>query len=181
MQKLGQPVEFLPWATPWKKEAIHYYRVEGKRYRIRAEYGIQQVYDQEPHFFMIGSVNWKGRGYTRHRMAIGDHIEAYFPELSRFVKWHLSSAEGPPWYPANGVYWWKIILGLEPRPERSGDPWDNFRQAIVFGALDDDEMPPPDASPEDVEEWLLARLPALRDAFRQAMVEAYELEVEAPR
>ena len=38
---------------------------------------------------------------------IHDEIAIHFPELKKYIKWHLTSTEGPLHYVANTVYWTK--------------------------------------------------------------------------
>lgn len=38
---------------------------------------------------------------------IHEEIEKYFPELKKYIKWHLVSSDGPMHYVANTVYWAK--------------------------------------------------------------------------
>lgn len=172
--KASTSQEFVPWITPWKKTARHKYydHVDGRWQTMTVSYGLSQQEGQEPYFAMTGKT-----GKNSSNLAIGHLVEAFFPALASFAKWHLANESGPPFYPNNGVYWWEVVIGLRDKPPRVHDPLDVFKESIVFGEVADDEIPPFDTPPNIVGQWLASRSPALRQAFREAMTAVYELEV----
>lgn len=76
---------------------------------------------------------------------IRDEISAAFPELKKYIKWHLVSSDGPLHYVANALYWIK-----EGNLEYA-------RSTAIW----------PDAELSDfTEEKLLTRLPSLMSMFK---------------
>ena len=77
-----------------------------------------------------------------------DEVARFFPDLAPLLKWYLCSTDGPMHYVADTLYW-KKQAHLE-----------HARSCAIW----------PDAELEDfTEEKLLARLPALMDAFKAAV------------
>lgn len=177
--------------TPWKNI--------GPNERIRAEYGLVQLGNQEPYISVTGTVEEKryGRWVETGVGAMHDEIVRHFPELEELVLWHLVSPSGPMHYLANGQYWWEHILGTNRYPLRwyDADPVEAFKSAILYGVLPMDsqlELPPPagrgqspterpmllgEPAPADIRPWLEERLPQLQDLF-QDVVRRYDLQIE---
>lgn len=95
-----------------------------------------------------------------------DSIRKYFPELAKYIKWHLCSTDGPMYYNEDSEYWLK-----------EGNR-EYVKNTIVFGAvpeLDTEEKIPNSAliTEEllDYREYLKARLPLLLEAFRKDVEE----------
>ena len=80
-----------------------------------------------------------------------DIIADYFPEYAKYIKWYLTSSDGPMHYIANTMYWAKQ---------------GNLEYARGCAVWED-------ATLEDLmdEEKLKARLPALMEEFKSAMEE----------
>lgn len=78
-----------------------------------------------------------------------DEIAIIFPELASYLKWHLTSSDGPMHYIANTVYW------------AEGGNLENARSSAVWS----------DASLEDLKDAqkLKNRLPALMAEFKAAV------------
>lgn len=53
-------------------------------------------------FSITGSINRKGPFGCIH-----NEIKEYFPELAKYIKWHLTSTDGPIHYVSNTIYWAK--------------------------------------------------------------------------
>jgi hypothetical protein len=186
---LGSVLDWMPgggvnWLAPWENRTPwREYREGGMRYRIRAEYGMHKIGDQEPYFAITGETRalHRTRWVDDSAGAIHDEIAKHIPKLAPFIKWHLVSYKGGPMhYLANAGYWWDIASGRHQVAESERgrvDPVRAFMNTIVFGALENDEMPPLETPTEAVLEWLRWRQPALRSAFKEAMMEASRLEI----
>ena len=101
---------------------------------------------------------FNAKGQKRYLGSCGcmhDEIEKHFPELSQFIRWHLTSTDGPMHYIDNTIYF-----------VRRGE-LDNARKVAVA----------PEASQEQLgdKEWLQNRLPELLAQFRKD-VESLGLE-----
>jgi len=81
---------------------------------------------------------------------IHDEIAKRFPELKKYIKWHLTSSEGPMHYIANSMYW-AYIGNLE--NARASAVWP---EAENYGAF--------------LRETLEARLPKLMEEFEADMI-----------
>ena len=81
---------------------------------------------------------------------IHDEISAAFPELKKFIKWHLTSSDGPMHYVANSIYW--------------------AEQNNLAYARDSAVWPEAEIS-DFTKDKLLARLPDLLAAFKKDVEE----------
>lgn len=149
-------------------------------------------------FAITGEVYEHGKPHTdRNMVSAGcchDDISEAYPELAPFIRWHLSSTDGPMHYHANAYYWARKARGyyrVFPHTEwekPDGREWDHFRSTVVFGAVEGDDdsiMHEPIAIADDhtgdkkvaaglilearVSEWCEARYPELMAAFRRDM------------
>lgn len=84
-----------------------------------------------------------------------DEIAKHFPELRKYIKWHLTSEDGPLHYIANTVYW-----------AEQG----NLEYARSCAVA-------PDATLDQLadKEWLQARLPGLLEEFNADMEELFNV------
>lgn len=93
-----------------------------------------------------------------------DEVAKHFPELAPFIKWHLTSSDGPMHYIANTSYW----AGKNPEwcNGKTGSPPNlNFaRSCAVWPDATDAELTEP-----GLEQRLAARLPALMAQFKSAV------------
>lgn len=80
-----------------------------------------------------------------------DLVAEIFPEFAKYIKWHLTSTDGPLHYVANTMYW-KELRNLG-----------NARASAVWPSLESLE--------EVTTETLLERLPALMEEFKKDMEE----------
>ena len=90
-----------------------------------------------------------------------DHIAKYFPELQKYIKWHLCDSDEPMYYIENSLYW----LGLRNAPKAD---FEKFKSTAIWldaplVALEWDE--------KTATEKLKERLPALMKDFRKAVKE----------
>ena len=118
---------------------------DGKRITIRAHVQYDDRCNNGHNTFSItGEYRDKYNNVTGG--CIHNEISFSFPELSRFIKWHLTSSDGPMHYVANSIYWAKegnLVYA---------------RNAAVWS----------DAELSDfTEEKLLARLPDLLNDFKK--------------
>lgn len=97
---------------------------------------------------------------------IHDIIAEHMPDLAPFLKWHLTSTDGPMHYKENALFWagytdWNA-------PGHANPPnWKHLRSTIVYGAAPGDITTQPEAlSKTALVGWLDRRLPRLLDAFR---------------
>lgn len=106
-------------------------------------------------FAITGEIRLPGHRDIEAGGMIHEEIARVFPELQPFLKWHLTSTDGPMHYIANTVYW-----------AEQGN-LENARSSAVW----------PDATLEDLKDKqkLAARLPVLLAEFQQA-VESLGLE-----
>jgi hypothetical protein len=132
--------------TPWR-----IYWEDGRRYRIQVNYGIDYAFaarhNQAPYFSMTGETQIQARGNNRwmHERSgsIHEAIQAHYPRLAPYVKWHLVGSDGPSHYLANGLYWFSIAQGKSDNFEaRPADPLEAFKSTIVFPGFPGDEPPP---------------------------------------
>lgn len=103
-----------------------------------------------------------------------EEIAAQCPELAPFIKWHLTSSDGPMHYKANALYWaghcgvWGSDTG-----EKYPANWQHFASTVVLGAVAGDPANTAplleDMTAEELGAWLDARLPALLVAFADDM------------
>lgn len=103
-----------------------------------------------------GKKRWLGSCGCLH-----DHIAKYFPELQKYIKWHLCEGVEPMYYIENSLYW----LGLRNAPKAD---FENFKSTAIWPeapliALEWDE--------KTATAKLNERLPALMKDFRAAVKE----------
>lgn len=109
----------------------------------------------------------------RHDIEAGgmlhDDIARLFPELAPFLKWHLTSTDGPMHYGANTVYWLGYSGYTDGAPN-SPPNLEHARGAAVWPDMPEDMLATSGKyTKADVEQMLLARLPALMQEFRSAV------------
>ena len=143
---------------------------------VRAIFGLDRHGDQAPYFSVILDEYKQPRVNEREQLSGGcqhDKVAQYFPELAPFVRWHLTSTEGPMHYVANGLFWHDCYHGRQ-RHQKPGDRElapSALASTVVLGALDDDFLLDMllTMSREDLKAWLEARLPALLAKFQTDM------------
>ena len=101
-----------------------------------------------------------------------DEIRRHLPNLTRFLRWHLCSTDGPLYYLENARYWFGAA-GWCDGQTNSPPNLEHFKSTIVYGALSTDEGQLSEyLARRDVADWhqveqlLRARLPDLMAAFR---------------
>ena len=88
---------------------------------------------------------------------IHDEISKHFPELQKYIKWHLCSSEGPLHYIANTLW--------HARDSESRN-LDAARRCAIWPEATDDELTSP-----NLRQLLEARLPKLLEEFQADMQE----------
>lgn len=150
-------------------------------------------------FSITGDISTLSRKTSIVCGCIHDEIKEFFPELEKYIKWHLCSSDAPMYYIANTLYHASIV------PEYVPDVWEAyientcikkvnvFEKAVLQAKYGSNiQFKPvkninhkaadleaarqsaiwPDASIEDfTKEKLLARLPDLIEAFAQDIEE----------
>ncbi len=152
--------------TEWKEYTEH-----GTKRRIRAEYGLRTIGNQDPYVSVTAEIEYKSRNNRWCDQSFGCMHEAvakHFPQLVPLIRWHLTSTKEPMYYIANGIYWFEKMAGRSKWALSPGefDPTEAFKSTIVFGAVDGDELPPLTATNEEVTAWLEARRDKLMERMR---------------
>jgi hypothetical protein len=166
--------------TDWVEYVEH-----GQKLRVRAEYGMHVIGDQEPYFSLTGEqYRWERRHWAEDSFGqMTETLTKHFPQLAPTAKWHLCFQQtGPMHYVANGLYWWDAYVGtrlvdkyqLANNPGKSSSDigLECFKSTIVFGAAGPEELPSVSTPRQAVQAWLEQRLPKLMEAFRNDMAAA---------
>lgn len=178
--------------TEWR---IHEENGNGRHISyLRVKYGFQHLQGNRRPYFSITAEEAQ-RAHGRRTDPVDDvpapgkwevvscgclhaAIAQTFPELAGLIKWHLVDDDGTPMhYLANGDYWmqkhlvvFRVFAHCEKEGRRLGEPepLEVFKQTVVFGAVESDEVelaavlateaPKPSTIPE------LAELPEDRKA-----------------
>lgn len=172
--------------TPWRV-----FSENGEKFRIRATYGWQKIGGQEPYWSVTAEILRKVRGRWLEDSGgcIHDVITKHFPELAPSIRWHLSDLmTGPMHYVANAVYWMQHSCG-ECSHNEAKKYLGYFKSTVVFGAIEEDELPFIDFSgcisheqkqgrvPSAVIPWCMARLPALLAKMKEETDAALALTI----
>lgn len=93
-----------------------------------------------------------------------DEVTKAFPELDPFIKWHLTSSDGPMYYIENTMYW------LGRRTYRDNTNLENARKTACWPDMPEGYLLAGTlVSNATVEAALMERLPALLAEFRKAV------------
>lgn len=112
-----------------------------------------------------------------------EQVAEAFPELAPFIKWHLSSSDGPMHYVANGVYWAGYYESYD-KTHTVPANLEHLKSTIAYGTLPDDEKFDlvdvchsdargwtwNEANKQKLTEWLKSRTDALLEAFRADVI-----------
>jgi hypothetical protein len=96
---------------------------------------------------------------------IHDQIAKHFPHLVPFIKWHLTSSDGPMHYIENSMYW----AGKRGYCNGQHNSPPNLEHFKSCAAWPDAKLS--DLVSSDLEQRLIDRLPELMDEFQKAMIE----------
>ena len=133
-------------------------------------------------FAITGDVSIHGR--VECCGCMHEEIVKFFPQLAPYIRWHLSSTDGPMHYVANGKYWAGHCGWRDGKPD-SPPNLEHLKSTIVYGVLPTDaEFDLADhiysdargfswneARAHSLEAWLMTRL--------EAMMAAFKLDVES--
>ena len=124
-----------------KISRVKYYTEDGTEYRITVTVRHDdQCGNGHNTFSITGSIDQKKKNGHWCDYACGcihDDIEKHFPELKPFIKWHLTSTDGPMHYLANTLYHandkdcWGTRKG-EPRQYEFQIKFDSFPVSFKF-------------------------------------------------
>ena len=166
-----------------KKHLTKTYIKNGQKYRITAHMRFDDDCKNGHNTFAITADidRASGKGWIDDAGGcLHDDIALHFPELQPYIKWHLTSTDGPMHYVANALYW----LGYQgwckggpndpPNLEhaRSSAVWSDMPESFVApwsatqNAFTKSER---EALAEPVKQALLNRRESLLVEFRQAM------------
>jgi hypothetical protein len=87
------------------------YNEDNQTYKIIAECEIESLSNQHPYFSITGVIYRKLKNnhwQDESGGCIHKDIIKNFPQLKKFIKWHLTSIDSPMYYIENNLYW----LGL---------------------------------------------------------------------
>jgi hypothetical protein len=116
---------------------------------------------------IVGPNGWESCG------CLHEDIAKHFPELEKYICWHLVSDDSPMHYLANAKYWAGFCGYCDGKPK--GPPnMDYLKITIVYGAIKEDYAV--DVATLDsvqLQNWLLIRLPELQNEFAKAMKELF--------
>lgn len=112
------------------------------------------------------TIKFHGKTYWCHSGGCcHDEIAEAFPELAPFIKWHLTSTDGPMHYVANTLYWAGksgYCNGAKSDPPN----FENARSCAVWPEATDEQLSLP---PDEFKALLLNRLPVLMAEFKAAV------------
>lgn len=159
----------LPASTLTKSQRHKYgpkvFTEHGESFRITAEVRHDDQCGNGHNSFAITAEIYQKDGHGRWVDYSGgcchDEIAKHFPELAPFIKWHLTSADGPMHYPGNVTYLagerdcWGCLKARE---------LDAARHCAVWPDATDEDLTAP-----GLEQRLMDRLPALMAEFKTAM------------
>lgn len=109
-----------------------------------------------------------------------EEVAKHFPELAPFIRWHLSSTDGPMHYAANALYW-AGHKGYRDGKHDSPPNLEHLKSTIVYGALPTDaEFDLEDhiysdargftwneAKANELKEWLATRIEKMMVEFKK--------------
>lgn len=110
---------------------------------VRARFGLSKIGNQEPYATLTGEEYSSPRMSERTLITFGtiaDRLDAAFPELRAFAKWHLCTDGIPMHYIANAKCWHDMANGLRPRTAYDPEPRTTFENHILLGTLDSDRV-----------------------------------------
>lgn len=149
------------------------YTEHGQKYRIAAELRFDDECRNGHETFSItadGRVWDRGAWRDSFGGCCHEQIAQHFPALAPLIPWHLCSTNGPMHYEANAVYLagdrgcWGLRKG-----EGKARELDAARRVAVWPEATDAELM---QEPETLRAALRARLPALLERFKAAMLDA---------
>ena len=153
------------------KRSTKYFKEDGKTYEITVNLRYDDECGNGHNFFAItGEIC---RVTSKNHCRIGndcimagclhEEIVKHFGEFQPFIKWHLTSSDGPMHYIANAKYWAGFGQYSEKNPK-------HLKSTIVFGVCpDDSRVNLEKLSEKQLEQFLNIRHPHLMEAFKKDM------------
>ncbi len=145
------------------------YSEHGRTYKITAEVRYDdQCGNGHNSFSITAEIYCRGALGSWQEGSFGcchDEVAKHFPELVPFIKWHLTSSDGPMHYVENTLYW----LGLSGWCDgKHGSPQniEHARNCAVWPEMPESLIR---GNPEHVKEVLMTRLEDLRSEFKSAV------------
>lgn len=160
--------------------AVEYTDEQGEIRWIQAQVGHDDDCGNGHNTFSItGSGGYRGRRADCFG-CMHEDIAKHFPELAPYIRWHLTSTDGPLHYLANGKFW-AGHSGFRDRKLGSPPNLEHLKSTIVYGALptdasfdladhlysDERGFTWNEAKAQDLEEWLIGRLEPLMLVFKR--------------
>lgn len=140
-------------------------------YRLKAEFRIEQLGNQEPYFAVTGDMFQNGiwcSGGCLH-----DDIEKIFPEYAKYIRWHLVSLDSPMYYIENSMYW-AGFRGWCDGKKDSPPNYKNLKSTCIYDAVESDSRYNLEQMNElELYSWLCGRAPDLMIAFYKDMRELF--------
>jgi hypothetical protein len=125
-----------------------------KRGRLEVEIRYDDKCNNGHNTFAITGTMYSSNGRAIGGGCLHDEIVKAFPELKKYIKFHLMSSDGPLHYKANSLYW----------AEQSNLA--AFKSSAIWPEATMDDMRDP-----NLKEVLAARLPGLLAEFKLAIEE----------
>ncbi len=129
---------------------------------------LASIGDQHPYFSITGDLRENGRWVSGGCMH--DEVLEYFPALAPYVRWHLTSTDGPMHYLANAQYHAGFCEGMEDKRNI-----EHLKSTIVYGAVaSDSDVNLETLTADELDAFLVARFPALMRQFQEDMNTLFE-------
>jgi hypothetical protein len=155
--------------------------IENGERRIRVRFGLDKVGgNRYAHFSITGETERRERGRWAEDSCgcIHEEIRKHFPELAKFIPFHLCDETGEPMhYVANAMYWLRGANHAERFVrELPAKCIEHFKSTVLWGVLPEDmNAEVPGLYRQEGEKWLAARLPKLVEKFNEAMAEMHKV------
>lgn len=146
----------------------------GKGALIKAEISCDdECHNGHDTFSITGEIYIPSRRDCEACGCLRDEIAAKFPDLAPFIRWHLTSTDGPLHYLANAIYHAGFCLGME-----NSRNIDHLKSTIVYGAVATDaEVDIEAMNPAELLAFLTARFPSLMAQFKTDINSLFGSEV----
>ncbi len=144
-----------------------------KTYQIKAFFQLED-HGQKPYFSVTGEINQVNYAVESCGM-LHDEIAKYFPEMQKYLKWHLTNiSKGPMYYIENSRYWMGYC-GYTDGKYNSPPNYEYAKSTIVYGTLESDYNFAIDENTKEEEfiNFLNNRFNALMQKFDEDMMEIF--------
>lgn len=155
---------------------------DNREKKIIVEADITSLSGQTPYFGITAEI-WdvKRKRDCESCGCLHEDIAKHFPELQKYIKWHLTSTQSPMHYIANSLYW-AGFYGYRDGKLNSPPNIEYLKDTCIYGALESDQefnLDNPLMTKEQLTDWLNSRLDALMVKFTYEMDELFETELFA--